>query len=199
VAYETDASNGSQEQAFLRAFDLDGSPMGEPVPAVQADRASFRPVVAIDGTGRAAVAFAQPRGKDESQVVLRRFNYGDEDDSPPAQQPPASTPPATETPAPSSVAAGAGSVTPTPTPTPAAVRTCMSRRVFSIHLPIHIRKVIVRVDGHRVAVRSRARRVRIDLRGRPAGQVTVTIELRLRDGRRVLQTRRYRTCAAPAR
>jgi hypothetical protein len=78
---------------------------------------------------------------------------------------------------------------------------CTSRRSLVLHLPRRIR-------GHRVTsarvsvggakartVRGRRLTLRISLRERPAGRVRVRITSRLANGRRVLATRTYRTCA----
>ena len=81
-----------------------------------------------------------------------------------------------------------------------ASRTCKSRRRITLHLrrryAKRVRSATVYVAGKRVAKLPRGRRsVRIDLRNRTRGRVTVRIVMRLRDGRRVVDTRRFRTCA----
>jgi hypothetical protein len=83
-----------------------------------------------------------------------------------------------------------------------AARRCTSRRTITLRLPSRVRGR--RVESARVRVGARAprtyrrRKVRISLAGSPAGRVTVRISLRLRGGRRVVQVRRYRTCARRA-
>jgi hypothetical protein len=83
-------------------------------------------------------------------------------------------------------------------------RRCASRRHFRIRLrlPRGVRRADVRRATVRVG-RGRARVLRgkrlttpVDLRGLPAGRVTVRVRLTLKDGRTVSDTRRYRTCAA---
>jgi beta-glucosidase len=76
---------------------------------------------------------------------------------------------------------------------------CASRRHFRIRLraPRGERLVSARVyvNGHRVRVlRGRRLRAVIDLRGLPKRRVTVRVVARTRKGRRVTETRRYRTC-----
>jgi len=80
-------------------------------------------------------------------------------------------------------------------------RRCVSRRRFTIHLPTvrggHVVAVRVTVGGRRARVRRGHRlRATVDLRGLPRGVVRVRVTLRLRGGRRVVRTRRYRTCTA---
>ena len=75
-------------------------------------------------------------------------------------------------------------------------RRCVSRRSFTIRLHDprgrRLRAARVYVNGKRVRVtRGRAR---IDLRGRARGTVKVRVVGRTRGGRRVEDTRRYRTC-----
>jgi len=61
---------------------------------------------------------------------------------------------------------------------------------------VRLRAVTVRVSGRPARRRhGDRRRVRVDLRGRPAGRVVVRIEARARDGRRFAERRAYRTCA----
>jgi hypothetical protein len=83
-------------------------------------------------------------------------------------------------------------------------RRCTSRRRFFIHPPRLVRgrrvvSVRVVVNGTRVRVR-RDRRGRylalVNLRGLPSGRYKVRIVSRLRGGRVVRVTRRYRTCRA---
>jgi hypothetical protein len=78
-----------------------------------------------------------------------------------------------------------------------STKRCASRRHFLIRLPRgKLRSVVVSVNGKRARVlRGRRVRSRVDLRGLPAGRVTVTIRARTRAGRLIRQTRRYLTCA----
>jgi hypothetical protein len=76
-------------------------------------------------------------------------------------------------------------------------RSCTSRRSFTIRLSRALRSATVTVAGRKVAVRSGRRlRAPIDLRGLPKGSFRVRIEGRTKTGRRVVQVRTYRTCAA---
>jgi lysophospholipase L1-like esterase len=86
-------------------------------------------------------------------------------------------------------------------PGPSAAGPCLSHRALTVHLRRGFRRRVVRahvlVAGrpagsfHRVSGG-----VRITLRGRPRGTVTVRIVMRLRGGRIAVDTRRYRLCAA---
>jgi hypothetical protein len=81
---------------------------------------------------------------------------------------------------------------------------CRSRRDFSIRLrqPKHgrIRSARVYVNGKRVKVVSGRRlRSRVDLRGLPKARYTVRVVVTTTRGRRVVETRRYRTCIPAAR
>jgi beta-glucosidase len=72
---------------------------------------------------------------------------------------------------------------------------CASRRDFAIHLPHGLRSATIYVNGHRVRVLTGRRlRSRVDLRGLPRGRFTVRIVARTRAGRKVVSSRRYRTC-----
>jgi hypothetical protein len=87
------------------------------------------------------------------------------------------------------------------TPGASAPRRCTSRRAFALHIRRRYRGRLVSarvvIAGKRVArFRSARRAARIDLRGRPAGRVTVRIVMRLRGGVTKVDTRRYRLCAA---
>ena len=81
-----------------------------------------------------------------------------------------------------------------------ASRRCLSRRRFDIRLrepgDRRLRSARVSLNGRRVAVRHRRGRLvaRIDLRGRPRTKVTVRAVARTRGGRRVRESRSYRTC-----
>ena len=85
-----------------------------------------------------------------------------------------------------------------------SAKRCASRRSFRINLRgprgQRLRSARVVVNGRRVAVR-RGRRLtaRVNLRGLPRGTVRVRIVATTRAGRRVVATRRYKTCVAPRR
>jgi predicted acyl esterase len=86
----------------------------------------------------------------------------------------------------------------------AAPRACTSRRTITIHLRRRyrgrVRSAVVQVSGRRVARFAHGRSaVRVSLRGRANGRYTVRIVMRLKSGRRVVDTRRYRTCALRSR
>lgn len=83
---------------------------------------------------------------------------------------------------------------------PRTARSCRSRRVVTITVARRYRRTLrsatVSVGGRVVArLRGGTRRARVDLRGRPAGTTRVRIAMRLRDGRRAVDTRTYRLCA----
>ncbi|HEU4979480.1 MAG TPA: CocE/NonD family hydrolase [Solirubrobacteraceae bacterium] len=83
----------------------------------------------------------------------------------------------------------------------AGARACTSRRSLTVHVRRRYRHRLLRarvlVDGRLVRRLGRhAAAVRIDLRGRRGGRVTVRIVMRLRSGRTVVDTRRYRLCSA---
>jgi hypothetical protein len=81
-----------------------------------------------------------------------------------------------------------------------APAACLSRRSFRIRLraPVGttIRSAVVRVAGRKAPVHY-GRRVtaRVDLRGMPAGRVTVRITVVTTSGQRITGTRTYLTCA----
>ena len=81
-----------------------------------------------------------------------------------------------------------------------APRRCASRRSFTIRVREpkgqRLRSARVYVAGKRVKVtRRRGRlRARVDLRGRPKGSFRVRVVARTRSGRRLEDSRRYRTC-----
>jgi hypothetical protein len=85
-------------------------------------------------------------------------------------------------------------------PSPPAARRCSSRRVIIVHVraPRRGRIVAARatVAGRRVPVRHEGRRfiVRVDLRGRHAGKVRVSIAVRTSTGARYVDTRVYHPC-----
>lgn len=105
---------------------------------------------------------------------------------------------------------------PAPVPTPAAkpaavtfsslvrlpsAKRCLSRRAFRIRLRVpkgvSVASAEVRVNGRRVKSIRRSRiTAPVDLRSLPAGRFSVTIRIKLADGRTISGTRRYRTCKA---
>jgi streptogramin lyase len=80
-----------------------------------------------------------------------------------------------------------------------SARVCVSRRLFSIRLRVPASSTVVEaqvsVNGKKVAVR-RGKRLRstVDLRKLPKGRFKVEVVLKLADGRKVRDSRRYRTC-----
>ena len=81
---------------------------------------------------------------------------------------------------------------------------CVSRRLFRVTIRgvtrRRVRSLQVFVGRKRVAVR-RGRRLRapVDLRGLPRGVVRVKVVAKLRDGRQVVDRRKYRTCVPKAK
>ena len=78
-------------------------------------------------------------------------------------------------------------------------RRCVSRRRFGLHMRgiarNKVRSLRVYVDGRLKATRrGRRLRVPVDLRGLPRGTFRVRVVARTRSGRRIVDTRRYRTC-----
>jgi hypothetical protein len=76
----------------------------------------------------------------------------------------------------------------------------VSRRNFRIRLRqpsgLRIAQAVVSLNGKRVrTVKGSRVTAPIDLRGLPKGRFTVKVSITLRDGRRVSDSRRYRTCA----
>src|SRR4051795_5904022 len=83
-------------------------------------------------------------------------------------------------------------------------RVCRSRRDFSIRLrqPTRgrIRSAQVFVNGKRVRVlRGKRLRSRVDLRGLPKARYSVRVVVTTTRGKRIVSTRRYRTCIPTAR
>lgn len=84
-------------------------------------------------------------------------------------------------------------------------RTCLSRRRFAIRLRAprgqRLRSARVTVAGKRVKVQRRRGRLRaiVDLRGRVKTSVRVVVVARTTRGRRVRETRVYRTCTPRSR
>ncbi len=87
--------------------------------------------------------------------------------------------------------------TPAAPVTPTA-KSCGSRRAFTVHVRKQYRKKLlattVRVDGKVLARLGRKLSKRISLKGRPRATVTVQLVMTLKGGRRVTDTRHYRTC-----
>jgi hypothetical protein len=84
-----------------------------------------------------------------------------------------------------------------------SARTCVSRRSFPLHVRgvrrNAVRSLAVLVNGEVRARRSGpGLRVPIDLRGLPRGRFTVKVVARTRAGKRIVDTRRYRTCVPRA-
>jgi uncharacterized delta-60 repeat protein len=85
-----------------------------------------------------------------------------------------------------------------------SAKACVSRRKFSIRLKVpassNVVEATVNVNGKRVAVR-RGKRLRstVDLRSLPKGKFRVEVVLKLKDGRKVKDHRRYKTCAPKRR
>ena len=87
---------------------------------------------------------------------------------------------------------------------PAATRKCISRRKFAIHVRrpkgMTFKSIAVTVNG-RAKVRlkgTKAKKVKatVNLKGLPAGKVTVKITAVTSTGRKAVSTRTYTTCAA---
>jgi len=79
-------------------------------------------------------------------------------------------------------------------------KKCVSRRAFTISVQRRYRRSLrsatVTLNGKRVrTLRGRRTSAPITLRGLPKGIVTVRIVMRTKSGKRVVDTRRYRTCA----
>lgn len=104
--------------------------------------------------------------------------------------------------------------TPTPKPTPAlkvsdvvafpSAKACVSRRLFQIRLRVpasaNVVSADVRVNGKSAGVRKGKRlRSTVDLRNLPKGRFSVQIVLRLKSGKTLKATRRYRTCVPKRR
>ena len=85
-----------------------------------------------------------------------------------------------------------------------STKRCVSRRRFRIRLKqpkgVKLVKATVKVNGKLVQTR-KGKRVTapVDLRGLPKGRFKVTVQAVAADGRKVKETRRYRTCAPKQR
>jgi hypothetical protein len=80
-----------------------------------------------------------------------------------------------------------------------SARKCRSRRRLKLtpRVPsgVSVSTIRVFINGKRVANRAGSKlKVPIDLRGLPRGRYTVKLEITLADGRKVTDTRRYKTC-----
>jgi predicted acyl esterase len=83
--------------------------------------------------------------------------------------------------------------------------SCTSRRTVGVHIRARyrgrVRSAVLTVGGRRVAVVRGAKlrkAIPVSLRGRARGVVVVKLSLRLKSGKTVTDTRRYRLCAAAA-
>ncbi|MBJ7329555.1 MAG: hypothetical protein JHC95_06635 [Solirubrobacteraceae bacterium] len=123
--------------------------------------------------------------------------------TPPAV-PPAVPPAAVPVPAASPAPAPVVSLPPLPKASSVIVlpsaKTCVSRRKFRIRLRqprgLRIASAVVKVNGKRVkTVRGKRVTAPVNLTGLPKGRFTVRIEIRTADGRKVVGSRTYRTCA----
>lgn len=75
-------------------------------------------------------------------------------------------------------------------------KPCRSRRDFTIRLRrgVRVRLAKVFVNGKLKKTVRNSRSARIDLKGLPRGRYTVRVVITTAGGRRIVQTRRYRTC-----
>jgi hypothetical protein len=81
-----------------------------------------------------------------------------------------------------------------------SARKCVSRRKFRIKLRTpkgtRITQATVSINGKKKKTfKGKAIKPSVDLRGLPKGKITVKIDIRTADGRKVTLTRKYRTCA----
>lgn len=161
----------------------------------------------LTDAGAYLAGFQRIRNPDMSvndQPVLTRLLAGDgcggsepPPPSPPAPGTPPAAPPA-QPPATAALPVFSKLVKLPPT------RRCVSRRNFSIRLKVpagsSVVEATVNVNGKRAAVRRGARlRSTVDLRSLPKGRFKVEVVLKLADGRRVKDNRRYKTCAPKKR
>jgi hypothetical protein len=214
VAYE--GQNGTQQWGYLRRFFPDGTPDGtEEHVSTSASGGLQRVHVDSDGRGRSVVAYADSFSGAFNEVKVARYNYAAVIDPAPVDSTPgpgggtatpapaASTPTATTTAAPVVAPVVAASKAPKVADlvTFPSTKSCASRRSFAIRLRVpkgsNVTQATVKVNGRRVAVRRGGRlRSTVDLRKLPKGRFTVSIELRLADGKVVKGSRAYRTCVA---
>jgi hypothetical protein len=216
VAYE--GQNGTQRWGYLRHFAPDGTPAGtEEHISTAPDGATQRIHVDTDGQARTAMAYQSSNQGTNNEVFVARWNYAGVTDPPPPAGGGGPTPgaPVPATPAPVSGQGPPVTAKPAATKPPAAVKvadvvtfpaakSCASRRHFGIRLRVpkgaNVTQATVKVNGKTVAVRKGARlRSTVDLRNLPKGKFTVSITLKLADGRSVKGERKYRTCTAKGR
>jgi uncharacterized delta-60 repeat protein len=81
-----------------------------------------------------------------------------------------------------------------------SAKKCVSRRRFRIRLKnpkgTKLVSAVVKLNGKKVkSVKGKRLSAPVDLRGLPKGRFTVKVEAVTADGRKVSETRRYRTCA----
>lgn len=189
----------------VRQLGVDGNPQTSDVnwlgePGLQADGKLLLPYQAYTQqtqTGTTTMTTRVPVPPANVSLGVTRIGRT------PAQQQPTPTTPTTPTAAP----AAPGS----PTQTVAAsrqVRTCGSKRAFTIRLRTGRRKAerspivsaVIRVNGKRVKVNRRARQTAtVNLENLPKGRFTVSIRLTLADGGKVRDDRRYWTCTPKIR
>jgi hypothetical protein len=105
----------------------------------------------------------------------------------------------TPTPTPTPTPMPTPSPTPQPTPTPTPELACVSRRLFevAIHRPkgTRLESGTATLNGRRIArLNAKSRRVRVDLRGEPAGVYTLRLTFTTSTGHRITEVHRYRTC-----
>jgi predicted acyl esterase len=91
-----------------------------------------------------------------------------------------------------------GKVVEAAAPAALSARQCGSRRAFAVHVRrqfrSRVRATTVRVDGRTVARLGRRTSRYVSLKGRRRATVTVQLVMTLKGGRRVTDTRHYRTC-----
>lgn len=203
VAFEDQSGGGNK--LYLRHYLADGTADGAPILVGAGNGWNPHARIAVDGAGRAALAFtgSDGAGFNPTGAYTRRLRYA-------AAPSPPSAPGGTPTPAPTSA--------PAPGPAPAiqspsgklptfaatfsypSTKTCVSRRNFRIRIRklkggFTITSAEVKVNGKRVAVlKGRRLTAPVDLRTLPKGRFSVAITATTADGRKISGTRKYRTC-----
>jgi hypothetical protein len=210
---------GNNRSVLIRLSDggtLDSSFAGAATPPGVAsfDAAEYNlPTDLLLRAGEAYVAgFRRDRLADMSvtdQPYLARFDASEDcAGGPPPSDPPVTPPPAQPPAAPPAKPADKPATAALPVfsklVTLPSARKCVSRRLFKIRLRVpagsSVVEATVTVNGKRVAVRKGSRlRSTVDLRNLPKGRFKVEVVLRLSDGRRVRDNRRYKTCATKKR
>lgn len=111
----------------------------------------------------------------------------------------APTPTATPNPTPGATPAPTPAATPAPTPKPPVKLTCASRRIFTLTLPAYTKSARVKLGSKVLKGKRKGGRLvyTVDLRRRLPGTYSVRIEIRSKGGRKITQTRRFRTCRPP--